>query len=160
MPKKTADAAATAAQSTKKFDSYQDLKIWQAGMDLCKEVYQLTENLVDENPFSLIQQMRTTVIRYPSEVARFHGFKFRNHKEYISLLRDARRNLATLEVQTMLAKDLGILNGEAEELRKSIHGLTKMTNSFIKAMTKPKAEKEVTAEMTELETDATEAAVI
>lgn len=152
MPKA---AAVAEKNSTKKFDSYQDLKIWQAGMELCKEVYQVTDNVLDENPFSLAQQMRTTVIRYPSEVARFHGYKFGNHREYINLLREARRNLTTLEIQTILAKDLGILNGEAEELRKSIHGLTKMTNSFIKAMNKPKKEA---GELTEsMENEAVEA---
>lgn len=143
MPKKTADATTTPAQSdsTKKFDSYQNLKIWQAGMELCRDVYEATEGLMDTTP-DLANDMRTSAVNYPASVAQSHGYKFANHYEYARLLRIARHNITRLEVLILVAKDLGLMTEEADTLCQSIHGLTKMTNSFIKIMSRPKPRTE------------------
>jgi four helix bundle protein len=106
-------------------------------MELCKKVYEATEGFVETTP-TLAQDMRSSVVNYPAGIAQSHGYRFRNDKEYVKLLRDARQNLTRLEIQTLVAKDLGLLNGEADVLTRSIHGLTKMTNSFIKAINKPR----------------------
>ncbi|HEX7018303.1 MAG TPA: four helix bundle protein [Patescibacteria group bacterium] len=142
MPK--ADATST---PSKKYVGFEDLKIWQAGMDLCKDVYQATEGFVDTTP-SLAADMRSSVVNYPASIAQSHGYRLHNSREYAHLLREARKNLTKLEIQTILAKNLGLLNGEADQLTKSIHGLTKMTNSLIRAINQPKQPK---VEMTETE---------
>lgn len=48
---------------------YKDLQVWQKGMDLAKQIYQLTRTFPSEEKFGLISQMRRAAVSVPSNLA-------------------------------------------------------------------------------------------
>ena len=53
----------------KEIEKFEDLEVWQAGMELVQEIYGLTEKYpVDEKP-SLVSQMRVAAIKIPAKIA-------------------------------------------------------------------------------------------
>jgi four helix bundle protein len=84
--------------------SYRDLKVWQAGRSLAKQVYLLTRELPSEEKFGLISQMRRAAVSIPSNIA--EGWARHYPSEFIQFLRTANGSLAELETQLALSLDL------------------------------------------------------
>ncbi|MCH6547487.1 MAG: four helix bundle protein [Gemmatimonadetes bacterium] len=96
----------TPLQSTS-IRSYRDLKVWQMGIDLVVECYQLTSRFPRDERFSLTQQIRRAVVSVPSNIAEGHG---RTHLgEYLYHLSIANGSLMELETQIIIAQRLGFL---------------------------------------------------
>ncbi len=67
-----------------KIKNFKQLKIWQKGIEIVKDIYQLTKRFPKEELYGLTSQMRRAVISTPSNVA--EGFKRRHNKEYTQFL--------------------------------------------------------------------------
>lgn len=77
--------------------SFRDLRVWQAAMDLVVEVYELTNGLPKSEVFGLTSQMRRAVISVPSNIAEGHT---REHTaEYLHHLSIAQGSLGELSTQ-------------------------------------------------------------
>lgn len=48
---------------------YKDLVVWQKGMQLAKQVYQLTQSFPTEEKFGLVSHMRRAAVSVPSNIA-------------------------------------------------------------------------------------------
>ena len=68
--------------------SYQELIVWQKGMELVKIIYLLSRKLPKEESFGLTDQIRRSAVSIPSNIA--EGFGRHSTKEYIHFLRIAR----------------------------------------------------------------------
>ncbi len=53
--------------------SYQDLQVWQKGMDMCVAVYELTARFPAEEKFGLTAQLRRASASIPANIAEGHG---------------------------------------------------------------------------------------
>ena len=53
----------------KEIEKFEDLEVWQAGMELVQEIYGLTEKFPIEEKPSLVSQMRTAAIKIPAKIA-------------------------------------------------------------------------------------------
>ncbi len=53
----------------KEIEKFEDLEVWQAGMELVQEIYGLTENYPVEEKPALSSQMRTAAIKIPAKIA-------------------------------------------------------------------------------------------
>ena len=87
--------------------SYRDLRVWNTAVSLVLEVYRITESLPQAERFGLASQLRRAVVSVPSNIAEGHARSTRG--EYKNALSMARGSVAEVEVQLILAKELGYL---------------------------------------------------
>jgi four helix bundle protein len=86
--------------------SYQDLHVWQNGMDLTEQVYQLTQDFPKEESYGLTSQIRRAAISIPANIA--EGWGRQTSKEFQQFLRVAQGSLRELETHLLLALRLGL----------------------------------------------------
>ena len=88
--------------------SFKDLRVWQEGIELVKEVYALCAKLPKEELYALANQMKRAASSIPSNIAEGHS---RNHRaEYRQSVYVAVGSLAELETQLHLTRELGLAN--------------------------------------------------
>ena len=63
-----------------KIKNFQDLRIWQKGIEVVKDIYILTKKFPKEELYGLTSQMRRSAISIPSNIA--EGFR-RYHNQRI-----------------------------------------------------------------------------
>jgi four helix bundle protein len=110
--------------------SYRDLKIWQRGILLSKQVYELTMSFPKEEVYGITSQMRRCSVSVPSNIAEGFG---RSTLSFLNFLKIARGSLYELDTQLVLTKELE-LSANTEligSLETEIQEMGKMMNSFI-----------------------------
>src|SRR5437762_3539977 len=91
-------------------NSFGDLRVWQAGMDLVEQVYRVSESLPAKETYGLTSQKRRCAISIPSNIAEGHT---REHsKEYLHHISIAQASLAELQTQLELSARLKYLSPE------------------------------------------------
>ena len=50
--------------------THKDLEVWQAAIDLAREVYETTRSYPEEEKFGLVSQMGRCAVSVPSNIAR------------------------------------------------------------------------------------------
>ena len=94
-------------------NSFRDLRVWQAGMDLAEQIYCLTRAFPRHELYGLAGQMQRAAVSIPSNIAEGHT---REHsKEYLQHLAMARASLAELETQLELAARLQYVSSEQRD---------------------------------------------
>ncbi len=109
--------------------SYEDLRVWQAGISLCAEVYQITATFPTDERFGLTSQMRRAAVSVPSNIA--EGWGRGTRADYLRFLRIARGSLYEIRTQVTIAERIGIaaptdaarLIASIEDLRRPLQGL-------------------------------------
>ena len=84
---------------------YQSLVVWQRAMDLCDEVYRITEKFPRREMFGLIAQMRESAVSVPSNIAEGEGRLTRGERR--QFLGHARGSLFEVETQMLVARRVG-----------------------------------------------------
>jgi len=85
--------------------SYRDLRVWQIGMELTKEVYLLTRVFPDCEKYGLTSQVQRAAVSIPANIA--EGRARDSTKEFLRHLSIAQGSLAEVETHLMLAESLG-----------------------------------------------------
>jgi four helix bundle protein len=85
-------------------NSFRDLKIWQNGLQLAKEVYLVSKLLPKDETFGLVSQMRRAVVSVSSNIA--EGRARSTRKDFCQFLRISMGSLAELETQLILTQML------------------------------------------------------
>lgn len=116
--------------------SYKDLKIWQRGISLVKEIYKETQNFPRQELYGLTNQIRRAAVSIPSNIAEGHT---RQHRaEFRQFLSMALGSLAELETKILISSELNYISHEAcENLTQKMDSLGKMTRGLIKKLTNP-----------------------
>lgn len=116
-------------------NSYKDLTVYQKAIQLCVELYKVTEKFPKTEVYGLTSQVRRCVVSIPSNIA--EGQK-RGHKtEYIQFLRIAYGSGAELETQLLIALKVGYVNKiEFDKLNNLLEEIMKMLNRLINVLTK------------------------
>ena len=84
--------------------TFKDLLVWQKAMDLCVEVYRLTQSYPADERYGLIAENRKTSRSVPYNIA--EGYKRGSTADYIRFLGIAVGSNAELETQLLLAARL------------------------------------------------------
>jgi len=117
----------------KKIRTYRDLDIWNAGIDLVKAIYKLTEKFPKQETYGLVSQMRRTAISIPSNVA--EGFRRYHNKEYKHFLYISLGSCAELETQITIAKELKYIQEDKEAiLLEKLDHICRMISSLLKKL--------------------------
>ncbi len=111
-----------------KAQSFEDLKIWQLGIELVKEIYIALKDCKD---FYYKDQTNRSALSVPSNIA--EGFERRNNKEFLQFLYIAKASCGELCTQLVIGRDLKIINSpQIEALIDKSDKLSRMIANFIK----------------------------
>ena len=106
-------------------NSYKALVVWQKGMGLAKQVYQLTETFPASEKYGLVAQMRRAGVSVPSNIA--EGQARRSRREFAQFVSHAEGSAAELETQLILSAELGYCaGGRVQETLDLIEEVRKM----------------------------------
>jgi four helix bundle protein len=115
---------------TEKKKNFQDLRIWQKGIEVLKDIYILTKKFPKEELYGLTSQMRRSAVSIPSNIA--EGFRRYHNKEYKQFLYIALGSCAELETHIIIAKELDYVNKTNKtELIEKIKYICRMTVKLI-----------------------------
>lgn len=113
--------------------SYQDLKVWQSGMELAKLCYLLTRSFPKEELFGMTSQIRRAAASIPANIA--EGYGRETTGDYIRFLRIAQGSLKELETHLLLSVEVDICRVDVTQSAQSAAGeLGKMLRSLIRTL--------------------------
>jgi four helix bundle protein len=95
-------------------DSYRELKVWQNGMRICSQVYEVTKEFPKAEQFGITSQMQRAAVSIPANIAEGHGRG--STKDYLRYLSIARGSLAELETLLTLAYQFRYLDSPRNQL--------------------------------------------
>ena len=72
----------------KKIETFEDLRVWQQGIELVKQIYLITRQGEISRDFGLRDQLRRAAVSVPTNVA--EGFERYSRKEYVNFLNIAK----------------------------------------------------------------------
>ena len=87
--------------------SFKDIKAWQRGMQLTRDVYHATQKTPFSRDFPLRNQLWRAAISIPSNIA--EGFEREGTKEFIQFLTIAKGSTGEVQTQLQIAFDVGYL---------------------------------------------------
>ena len=90
--------------------SYQDLDVWQRGMNLTEQAYRLTRAFPKEEMFGLTSQIRRAASSIPANIA--EGWGRQGNKEFQQFLRVAQGSLRELETHLLLSQRVELTTQE------------------------------------------------
>jgi four helix bundle protein len=85
-----------------KIERFEDLEVWQAGMNLCLAIYELTNSTEFSKDFALRDQVRKSAISVPSNIA--EGFERDSNRQFLYFLVIAKASCGELRAQLYIAK--------------------------------------------------------
>ena len=116
-----------------KIKNFQDLRIWQIGIEVVKDIYILTKKFPKEELYGLTFQMRRSAVSIPSNIA--EGFRRYHNKEYKQFLYIALGSCAELETQIIIANELDYANDNSKtEVIEKIKYICRMTIKLIQKL--------------------------
>lgn len=112
-----------------KIEKFEDLKVWQNAITLCKEIYEITRNGELSKDYKLINQIRASSGSIMDNIA--EGFERGGKKEFIQFLSIAKGSAGELRSQLYRVSDQGHITNEqfkvllqkCVEISKMIQGL-------------------------------------
>lgn len=113
--------------------SYRDLRVWQAGMDLAEQCYQLTRDFPRSELFGMTSQIRRAAASVPANIAEGYGREHRG--EYMKFLRIAQGSLKELETHLLLAERCQVASSQATRpILARCESLGKMLRTLIRRL--------------------------
>ena len=99
--------------------TFEDLLVWQMGIELVKRVYLLTASGMFSRDFGLRDQLRRAAVSIPTNIA--EGFERASRKEYLNFLNIAKGSAGEVRSLLYVALEVGYLQKESnKELRDAV----------------------------------------
>lgn len=95
----------------KKIETFEDLIVWQKGIDLVKEIYLLTKEGELSKDFGLRDQLRRAAVSVPTNIA--EGFERSFRKKYLHFLSIAKGSAGEIRSLIRVALEINYLGREA-----------------------------------------------
>lgn len=113
--------------------NFKKLKVWQKAMQLCQEIFKITDKFPRSELYSLTSQMNRSAISVPSNIA--EGSSRRSNKEFRRYLEISLGSLFELQTQIVLSSYKEYLNKEKlDKIEKGTEELQKMITGFMKSL--------------------------
>ena len=120
-------------ETRKKVEGFEDLLVWQKGMEVVKRVYLVSRQGELGRDFALRDQLRRAAISIPTNIA--EGFERSSRKEYVNFLNFSKGSTGEVRSLLNLAFELGYLErSKHEELRNAVMDLSRYLFNQIKAL--------------------------
>lgn len=114
-----------------KIEKFEDLRIWEEGINLTVEIYNAFRDCRD---FGLRDQIQRAAVSIPSNIA--EGFDRQTNNEFIRFLRIAKGSCAELRTQLIISQRVGILKND--DLIEGTRRLSSMIQKLISYRTSDK----------------------
>jgi four helix bundle protein len=113
--------------------TYQNLRVWQMGVDLVVLIYKITNSFPNAERFGLTSQIRRAAISIPANIS--EGY-YRGHKqEYARFLKIAFASGGELETHLVIAEKLDFLQQENHrKITETLSQIMKMLHKLIKIL--------------------------
>ena len=112
---------------------YQELKVWQAGMELAVKCYEATRAFPKEEMFGLTAQIRRASVSIPANLAEGQGRQ--STKEFLNFISIARGSLMELETHLQLSHRVSLLQRpQLDELPKLADEISRMLSGLRKSL--------------------------
>ena len=112
---------------------YKELKVWQKGRELVKDVYQITSSYPRTEDFGLTSQIKRSAVSIPANIA--EGCGRGTNAELNRFLDIAEGSAFELETLIILSADLKLIHEESSiELLSKIDEIQRMIFSFKKQL--------------------------
>jgi four helix bundle protein len=119
----------------KRVQCFEDLIIWQKGIEFAKDIYLLTDRKGIKHDFGLKGQMRDAAVSIPTNIA--EGFERRSRKEYLNFLNIAKASAGESRSLLYVALGVGYLEaGEFDVFREKAKFLSGSISNHMKAINK------------------------
>jgi len=116
-----------------KIRNFRDLEVWKKGIEIAKDVYQMTGQFPREEVYGLTSQMRRASVSIPSNIA--EGFNRLHNKEYRQFLYVALGSCAELETQVEIAGEFKYVHDEGKgHLLEKLDHESRMLRNLIKKL--------------------------
>jgi four helix bundle protein len=116
-----------------KIESFEDLRVWQAGIQLVKQIYLVSREGELGRDFGLRDQLRRAAVSIPTNIA--EGFERRSRKEYVNFLNIAKGSAGEVRSLLRVALEVGYLNEETySQLSQQVVEISKMLFKQIESL--------------------------
>jgi len=113
----------------KKIIRFEDLEVWKWSMELCKEIFNISN---EWKGFSLKEQIQRSALSIPSNIS--EGFERNTNKELIQFLYYAKGSAGELRTQIYLAKELNLIEeNKSNEMIIKVKKISAMLYNFIES---------------------------
>jgi len=120
-------------EKRKKIESFEDLLVWQKGMEVVKQVYLISKQGELGRDFALRDQLRRAAISISTNIA--EGFERASRKEYVNFLNFAKGSTGEVRSLLNVAFELGYLeSSKYQELRNAVMELSRYLSNQIKSL--------------------------
>src|ERR1041385_6757013 len=117
----------------RKIESFEDLLVWQKGIELVKHIYTACGDGDLKRDFGLRDQLRRAAVSVPTNIA--EGFERASRKEYLLFLNIAKGSAGEVRSLLRVAYDVGYLdNRDYEQLRQKVMKLSSYIFNHRKAI--------------------------
>lgn len=117
----------------KQIETFEDLRVWQQGIELVKQVYVISREGELSRDFGLKDQLRRASVSIPTNIA--EGYERRFRKEYIQFLNIAKGSTGEVRSLLRVAFEVGFLTqSQHEVLHKQALELSRMLAAQIQAL--------------------------
>lgn len=112
------------------FEKFEELEVWKISMELCAEIYKLTNTELFSKDFGLKDQIRRSSVSVPSNIS--EGFERDSKNQFIYFLTIAKGSCGELRTQLKIAKALNyIKETEYNVLNEKCFSTSKQLAGFI-----------------------------
>ena len=109
---------------------YRDLKIWQKGIEIVDQIYEITEIFPKSELYGLAAHMRKSSVSIPSNIT--EGFARKSNKEYKQFLYISLGSCAELDTQLVIANRREfIINNKFDTIAENINHESRMIMALI-----------------------------
>jgi len=93
--------------SKQKINSFEDLRVWQKGIEVVKQIYLITNEGKLSKDFGLRDQLRRASVSIPTNIA--EGFERSSFKEYLYFLNIAKGSAGEVRSLLKVALEVGYI---------------------------------------------------
>lgn len=117
----------------KKISTFEDLMVWQKGIELVKHIYILTMDEKFKKDFGLRDQLRRAALSIPTNIA--EGFERSSRKEYLQFLNIAKGSSGEVRSLLRIAFEIGYIDSVTHQsFRNSTLEISRYLSNQMKAL--------------------------
>jgi four helix bundle protein len=117
----------------RKIESFEDLLVWQKGIELVKHIYTACGDGDLKRDFGLRDQLRRAAVSVPTNIA--EGFERASRKEYLLFLNIAKGSAGEVRSLLRVALEVGYLTQpKYHQLREEVMTLSRYLSNQIRAL--------------------------
>src|SRR6058998_1587661 len=117
------------------YSSFEDMPVWQKGMELAERVFALTETLPKKEDYGLTSQIRRSALSVPGNIA--EGFGRRHTKDKLNFYYMSRGSLAETKSHMLYGQRVGYFEqAECGSLLGLVSEIWKELNALVSTLHK------------------------